>query len=50
MTRRLLILVHPFFAQLTLLSNHQNPMLYNAFQSTRHSWKCPFPWQHLHVM
>jgi len=34
--------VHPFFAKLTLLPNPQNPMLYNDFQSVRHS-KCPFP-------
>jgi len=30
------------FAQLTLLLNPQNSMLYNAFQSARHPQKCPF--------
>jgi len=34
--------VHPFLAQLTLLSSPQNPMLYNTFQSTRHL-KVPLP-------
>jgi len=29
-------LVHRFFVQLILLPNPQNPMLYNAFQLTRH--------------
>jgi len=33
---RLLRLVHPFFAQFTLLPNPQNPMLYITLQSTRH--------------
>ena len=27
----------PFFAQLTLLPNSRNPVLYNAFQSARHA-------------
>jgi len=40
--------VHPFFAQLTLLPIAQNPMIYNVFQSARHSQKCPFTSQHLH--
>jgi len=29
-------------AKLTLLTNTQNPMLYNAFQLVRHHQKCPF--------
>jgi len=35
---------------LNRLTNPQNPMLYNAFQSTRQqtSHKCSFPRQHLH--
>ena len=36
MTHRSLRSVHPFFAQLTLLPNPQNPMFYNAFQLARH--------------
>jgi len=50
--------VHPFFAQLTLLPNQQNPMLCNAFQLVRHhnsalpmgastSHVMHVPWTHL---
>ena len=34
--------VHPFFAQLTLLPNPRNPMLYDAFRSARHPRSAPF--------
>jgi len=34
-------------SKVTLLSNPQNPMFYNAFQSARHSQKCLFQWGHL---
>jgi len=36
------------FAQLTLLPKPPNPMLYNGFESARHSLKCMYPWRHLH--
>jgi len=41
--------VHPFFAQLTLLPNPQNPMLYSA-SNRPDTPKVPLPMQHLHLM
>jgi len=43
-TYRSLRSVHPFFAQLTLLPDPSNPVLFNAFQSARHPQKFPFSW------
>jgi len=38
---RSLRLGHPLFVQLALLSNPQNPTLYNALQSARYSTSAP---------